>query len=611
METIKININTPIPVDDVITPYEMYECGDYLYIVVDGYYSVREGDVIKFVRNVYREDVKALKAVDYVRRVVQEVIYDRPTTKVFKTIIKLNKIPKTKLNIEHVLKDVDNNRIDLRTPPNIFVQDIVYAKQQGVDTTLQYYEYGTGKYIDFVTNLRFTETDNIVNPGNRVYITSGCQTPEQFIINKWNVIDYKDCGTEKTKNPQTEPMYYYIPFKGNELNIWGSYEGNLLDKLIYYKHNSFYFCDDNETTPYYYSGITGHKCHVWRDVSAVTINGERFERDVETNGVDKYNNVVIAKETGYWNVPVGLAQTNDYVHLNQEQVINEVFTEKIKDAVIENAPVIDMEKVKYAPYYKDGDEYKALTSITYNLHFRVRDLVNEGWQYMDSSAIWNNGVTPSNLGENNVSDMLYYLGYSDNDVQNQKMNLKKTFLRLSFYDSKDPLTQKLLYYSTIFFDSGSLFGKYIKAKSQLNKKGLSTTNIVLNSQDTDYRLDCSFVVRDEYFTEKSSEGFNFYYFPDAIENGERTIYMKIEFNHAKYGRTVPMILWPHGNNGLSLAEAKDRLFTPITIKLLDKNENASKEKMFVYTFNENEYITLNDNTISLNLVEPKLDNGNN
>ena len=129
--------------------------------------------------------------------------------------------------------------------------------------------------------------------------------------------------------------------------------------------------------------------------------------------------------------------------------------------------------------------------------------------------------------------------------------------------------------------------------------------------DTDYRLDCSFVVRDEYFTEKSSEGFNFYYFPDAIENGERTIYMKIEFNHAKYGRTVPMILWPHGNNSLSLAEAKDRLFTPITIKLLDKNENVSKEKMFIYTFNEDEYITLNDNTISLNLVEPKLDNGNN
>ena len=266
-----------------------------------------------------------------------------------------------------------------------------------------------------------------------------------------------------------------------------------------------------------------------------------------------------------------------------------------------------MEKVKYAPYYLNNNKYSPLTSVTYNLHFRCRDVNSDGWQYIEnSSSLWNSGVTPSNLADNNWSDMLYYLGFTDGDVQNQKMKLKKSFLRLSFYDSKDILTQKLLYYSTIFMDGGELFGKYLKAKNELLKAKKVTNNVVLNSCETDYRLDCNFTVRDEYFTEKSSEGFNFYYFPDAIENGERTIYMKVEFNHAKYGRTIPMIVWPQGVNSLTLEQAKDGLYIPIKIKLLDENQTSDGEKHFVYEFEQNNFVKINDNTITLNLAEPKL-----
>mgnify|MGYP006976657391 CR=1 FL=1 len=35
------------------------------------------------------------------------------------------------------------------------------------------------------------------------------------------------------------------------------------------------------------------------------------------------------------------------------------------------------------------------------------------------------------------------------------------------------------------------------------------------------------------------------------ENGERTIYMKVEFNHAGYGKTIPMML-PTATNGKSV-----------------------------------------------------------
>lgn len=60
------------------------------------------------------------------------------------------------------------------------------------------------------------------------------------------------------------------------------------------------------------------------------------------------------------------------------------------------------------------------------------------------------------------SDLLSFLGFSNDDVKYQKSKLKKTFLRISFYDSDNIGNQNLLHSSTIFLDSGNLFAKYIK-----------------------------------------------------------------------------------------------------------------------------------------------------
>ena len=60
------------------------------------------------------------------------------------------------------------------------------------------------------------------------------------------------------------------------------------------------------------------------------------------------------------------------------------------------------------------------------------------------------------------SDLLSYLGFDDDDVKYQKSKLKKSFLRISFYDSDNIANQNLLHTATIFLDSGELFAKYIK-----------------------------------------------------------------------------------------------------------------------------------------------------
>ena len=55
------------------------------------------------------------------------------------------------------------------------------------------------------------------------------------------------------------------------------------------------------------------------------------------------------------------------------------------------------------------------------------------------------------------------------------------------------------------------------------------------------QLSCSFTCFNKNNMSGSSEGYYLYLFPTLVEDGEREIYMRVEFNHAKYGQTVPMI----------------------------------------------------------------------
>lgn len=227
------------------------------------------------------------------------------------------------------------------------------------------------------------------------------------------------------------------------------------------------------------------------------------------------------------------------------------------------------------------------------------------------------------------SDLLSYLGFNNNDVKYQKSKLKKSFLRISFYDSDNIANQNLLHTSTIFLDSGNLFAKYIKnieteneyraretftVETKVNGEWketnppikyikndiLSTTEYDVLSPDqqklceingeplavtgssfldedsyTVYdkigvrvnrepmrndaikegsfitnidgierlRLSSQFEVTDKFSSKRSSEGFYFYTYK-SNDNGvfPNDIYMRVEFNHAGYGRTIPFMM---------------------------------------------------------------------
>ena len=58
------------------------------------------------------------------------------------------------------------------------------------------------------------------------------------------------------------------------------------------------------------------------------------------------------------------------------------------------------------------------------------------------------------------------------------------------------------------------------------------------------RLSSQFVVKDKYSSESSSEGFYLYLWKDMANTTPGDIYMRVEFNHAGYGRTIPFLTNP-------------------------------------------------------------------
>lgn len=272
--------------------------------------------------------------------------------------------------------------------------------------------------------------------------------------------------------------------------------------------------------------------------------------------------------------------TTNFVEVETEKAIN---------------PIVNMEKIVYQPAYvpsdnlnddtKRGQNLPLIEEIEVNLHFRERDRSDanlKDWQviqtgYWNGYRVQGNRLTPKDGSFSNSklvtfdspdsqSDLLTYLNFENSDVKYQKNRLKKSFLRFLFYDSKDTANQKLLYYSTIFMDSGKYFGKYLKYGDSTQRYWIADTSnsgnttfevgtgmtvdaeldreaVTTDEEREERRLSCRFSIRDKYQSDASSEGFYLYLFSeDDPRLRPKDIYMRVEFNHAGYGRTIPFMM---------------------------------------------------------------------
>jgi hypothetical protein len=225
-------------------------------------------------------------------------------------------------------------------------------------------------------------------------------------------------------------------------------------------------------------------------------------------------------------------------------------------------------------------------------------------------------------------------------MQAQKNKLQKSFLRLSIFDSTNPVNQNLLGYSTIFFNTNKLYSKYMRCLNlddwYINEKDISSkydkisTMFEVNQEKIigmndekieEYRLSSQISVSDKYSSHFSSEGFYLYLFADNKTEIPSNLYMKIEFNHAGYGRTIPMMM-PYfikqvdgenigfkSNNDIYNDWKKDGYgirryneYSYLKLKYLyDKNTNR-----YIYYIDPETYGEINGQILNINLYEARV-----
>lgn len=368
-----------------------------------------------------------------------------------------------------------------------------------------------------------------------------------------------------------------------------------------------------------------------------------------------YNSVDIVRNMMYYEIPTKLPVNEEY-NLLQQNTVEDLFSTEIKSNIIPD--FIDMEKFMFEPAL-DGSGDVMANELVFNLHFRFRNIYytkvenptpivfntavvvdfdplgggssgftemayarakdgepvpkyamyeNEYYEmHYDDSWSTNENTGWNNMNATGSSDVLGVLNFNDDDVNYQKMKLKKSFIRLSFYDSDNPLTQRLLYYSTIFLDSGEYFGKFVRNRATNKYFGVFT-----DDTDEEKRLGTRVTVKDRYNTDKSSEGFYLYLFGDEFDkSGEaKDIYMKVEFNHAGYGRTLPMTK-PYGEGteideeGIPFSSYFKSLFIKLRAKY--KPYGDCNYIYFVDESNKNAVlVNTTTRTITFNLFEVKI-----
>lgn len=342
---------------------------------------------------------------------------------------------------------------------------------------------------------------------------------------------------------------------------------------------------------------------------SIGINPNDFEEDellkkFEFNGVEVFreNYLFSGKDVIEYSfekptVSINLPLSNSFeTNLYQNENIREYFIEEEKKKAINRT--IDIEKDVYYPcvYDKTNKKYSDVFTLKFNLHFRE----HRGPEWLvNQDSLWNGCKKVGNdvelLFNDDEADLLQFLNFNNEDVHYQKSRLKRSFIRLSYYDSPDPTNQNMLGYATVFFDTGDMFARYMRyyeeeglTSYENNVKTEEETFYVINYDNNDTsnygeyeekikvsgirvnknyekheikkvndnevlgdrtggtydekRLAAQFVVKSKNTSLASSDGFYVYIWKDNEYALPQDIYMKVEFNHAGYGRTVPFMM---------------------------------------------------------------------
>ena len=445
-----------------------------------------------------------------------------------------------------------------------------------------YLDYGV-EQVPEITEYNFVKDYQIsgVNKNNKSF---SIYIDKYFTLNQDKIekIIYNDTlGIEESQNIFLHfNDYHYFDANDKEIPIYFNTfdeNGKLTVKTILFGYYSQKILvgsiDDfhNADADFLFKNIFGI------DVNADGLNEKYIEGDL--SGIEIYrDNFLFGEKTNYTfsferpvvNINVPIVNTFE-TNLIQTELLNEYFVEAEKKKAINR--ITDIEKDVYYPCIPNNNSFGDVYTIKFNLHFREHR--GDDW-LVENKSFWN-GIeqsfdendepiegtakiinTPQKMTTDNRSDLLSFLSFTNEDVHYQKNKLKKSFLRLMYFDSTNPANQNMIGYSTIFFDTGDMFAKYIKYNEEKNYVAVNMnknqygiyniseekTGIRVNRESFNdkTRLSSQFVVKSKNTSKASSEGFYLYIWKDNSTPLPQDLYMKVEFNHAGYGRTIPFMM---------------------------------------------------------------------
>lgn len=304
--------------------------------------------------------------------------------------------------------------------------------------------------------------------------------------------------------------------------------------------------------------------------------------------------------------------------------------------------IVNYEKNRYSPMY---DNVEVIDEIDFNIYFRKKEInnietgttiyndemanIDYGTWSNNDYEYWNKFDLDGNFIKDKKAngDLFKDFGFTDDDIYYRKSVVSESFLRLLFYDTKDRATQKLLFYSTIHFDTNNLYKQYLDS---MNSSTGRTAMVQMYKDRYDYiltnidgeivsTLSCGKV------NDLSSDGFYLYLFDnidfDKTGGTDQKIYMKAEFNNAKFGKTVPLLFCDtydsndsaiivsgftdSGNTMVNMDKLYDKMYCEIS---LYKKEEGYKWDLRGNKDNtiSQETPTITNRKIIISLYEPRL-----
>ena len=199
--------------------------------------------------------------------------------------------------------------------------------------------------------------------------------------------------------------------------------------------------------------------------------------------------------------------------MDQAELVQRVFV----DVEVEKAinPILDYEKVRFLPLEPSGAH---MDRIIYEV-----DL----------------------FGATNFAA----IGFTDDDIKFQKNAFKQTFLNLSFYDTDNPLNQRLITNVTLFADL-----------TPTDLYPLGSTSGVPGQPKPASQIPLTFIVENPIlFPTSTSEGYYLYDYKDELAIGEyKYLYMRASFKNAKTGSTTNLMVM---NTGTTIDNLVHLLYT--------------------------------------------------